>query len=493
MAAGLDQFGQGAQRSARRLRLAARRGAEQARHRRSSMYRLLSPRPYRIEMLLVLGFLAVTRIFSLRAAKIGIQIGALPLFLTDLTLLALLVAALFLRPGRLLVWLSSGRGATAAGAALWMLCGASLIYFAQAFPAYRIMAARDLATFSYALFFPLTFFALTDRLWAVRVTRYCVYSGVVLAVMMLAQRVTGLDLWLGELQRNIGGSWISYVGSDDHGAIAASSMMGLFAYLMLEREHRRFHAAAALVCFLALAANGARSAVVGVVLCAIVMFFAVSTRHRVFFAVLCASLLALAVLATVLPQSIPGVPELHNFVLGVTSAGSGNSDLDTSFRLVRWRDAFDTWLGSPAFGVGYGCDILNRVYIGYNLAGKFNEGMPHNTYLFVLARMGLFGLGLIGFAMMLGMRRLFAAVRRYRLPDDLAALNVLVTLAAYGAFVLFFERPMNNAGFWIMLAAGLRLAGSARDAKRAELASRLETATAPRRARIEIRRLAVID
>jgi hypothetical protein len=41
---------------------------------------------------------------------------------------------------------------------------------------------------------------------------------------------------------------------------------------------------------------------------------------------------------------------------------------------------------------------------------------------------------------------------------------VLITLAGFGAFVLFFRRPMNNAGFWIMLAVGVRLAQTSRAA-----------------------------
>ena len=40
--------------------------------------------------------------------------------------------------------------------------------------------------------------------------------------------------------------------------------------------------------------------------------------------------------------------------------------------------------------------------------------------------------------------------------------KVLVTLAGFGAFALFSERPMNNGGFWIMLPVGVRLAETSR-------------------------------
>ncbi len=435
----------------------------------SRMRKILSLRPFRLEILLIIGYLVATRLFSLSAAKIGINLGPLPLFLTDLTLFALIGLALLRRPGKLMFWLSSGRGATTAGVALWLLCGISVIYFIIAFPVYKVMAVRDLAIFCYSLFFPLTYFAIGNRGWAIRVTRYCVYSGLVLAVMILVQKMTGLDMGLGELSRNINGSWVAYVGGDDYGAITASAMMGLIAYLMLERDYRRFHAIGAFVCLLALAANGARSAVVGAAVAGAVSFVLLSTRYRIIFGAICAALIFVVLAGATLPDTIPGAPALHNLSIGISSAVGASKDMDAQFRIGRWHDVIGTWLTDPVFGVGYGKEILNSAFIGSDVVGEFNEGMPHNTYLFLLARMGLVGFGLVVLAMLFGIGKLIGSVRRYRQPDDLAALNVLVTLAAYATFVLFFERPMNNAGFWIMLAAGLRLAETSRAAMMARL------------------------
>lgn len=425
---------------------------------------MLSLRPFRLEILIIIGYLVATRLFSLSAAKIGINLGPVPLFLTDLTLLALIGLAMRRRPGTLMYWFSSGRGATAAGVALWMLCGVSVIYFIIAFPIYKVMAVRDLAIFCYSLFFPLTYFAIGNRGWAIRVTRYCVYSGVVLAVMILAQKMTGIDLGLGELSRNINGSWIAYVGGDDYGAITSSAMMGLIGYLILDRDYRRFHAIGAFVCLIALAANGARSAVVGAAVAGGICFLLLSTRYRIIFGVICATLIFVVLAGSTLPETIPGASELHDMSIGITSAVGGSSDMDAQFRIGRWHDVVGTWLTDPVFGVGYGKEILSSIYAGADVDGKFNSGMPHNTYLFLLARMGLIGFVLVVFAMLFGIGKLIGAVRRYRQPDDLAALNVLVTLTAYAAFVLFFERPMNNAGFWIMLAVGIRLAQTSRAA-----------------------------
>jgi hypothetical protein len=55
------------------------------------------------------------------------------------------------------------------------------------------------------------------------------------------------------------------------------------------------------------------------------------------------------------------------------------------------------------------------------------------------------------------MRRLWKMVKLTHSPDALAALNILVAMAGFAAFVLFFERPVNNAPFWIMLALSTRL------------------------------------
>jgi hypothetical protein len=54
--------------------------------------------------------------------------------------------------------------------------------------------------------------------------------------------------------------------------------------------------------------------------------------------------------------------------------------------------------------------------------------------------------------------------RPVRREEELAALNILIAMAGFAAFVLFFERPMNNAAFWIALAAGVRLAETSRPA-----------------------------
>jgi O-antigen ligase len=425
---------------------------------------LLSLKPWRADMMLIVGYLVMTRVGSLSAAKLGVQIGPVPLFLTDMTLISLLIVSLFKRPGQVLYWATAGQKAGGSGWAVWMLCVAGIFYFVFAFPIYHLFAVRDLAIFAYSLFFPLTYFAVTSRIWAQRITRYFVYSGIILAVLMLIQFASGVDIGFGTNVREILGRNITYVGSDDFGGILAASLMGLVAYALLERERKTFHLAAAFLCFFAMAATGTRSAMVGCSVAAVVTFILVSHRYRIGFCIVAAILVVAMIVGAALPESVPGVQALHDFDTAIVSASGGSADENAAFRLERWTDAYHTWQANPVFGVGFGRDVLHQIYVPNWAPDKFNLGMPHNTYLFLLARAGLLGFGLVMVAMMVTFWRLGWAVRRYRQPDDLAAMNALVAMAGFAAFVLFFERPMNNAGFWIMLAVGMRLAQTSRAA-----------------------------
>jgi hypothetical protein len=58
--------------------------------------------------------------------------------------------------------------------------------------------------------------------------------------------------------------------------------------------------------------------------------------------------------------------------------------------------------------------------------------------------------------------------RREYGPDRVAAAAVLITMAGFAFFVLFFERPMNSAEFWILCAIGLKLAPKFRVKRQAE-------------------------
>jgi O-antigen ligase len=214
-----------------------------------------------------------------------------------------------------------------------------------------------------------------------------------------------------------------------------------------------------LICFVGLAAATTRSAIVGLSLAAGLSFVIADERGRFQIAVTGGILAGLVLIAALLPEGIPHMGILRSLYLGVSSAIGGVSvDATGAWRMTRWAVALRLWLCHPIFGAGFGTLLLP-----YSLdtdqfrTGLFNGGAPHNTYLFVLDRMGIVGFSLIIFCWVYSMRRLWKMVRMSHSPDALAALNILVAMAGFAAFVLFFERPVNNAPFWIILALGARL------------------------------------
>ena len=129
--------------------------------------------------------------------------------------------------------------------------------FVLAFSEYGLYAVRDLAIFGYSLFFPLTCFAIRDRRDGVRLLRYLTYSGVVLALLLLFQLASGVDLGLfGEATRFILGRRVPEIGGEVAG-FNVFSLAALLSYVTFERQLHRRHLLCALVCFFALAATPA--------------------------------------------------------------------------------------------------------------------------------------------------------------------------------------------------------------------------------------------
>ena len=429
---------------------------------RSSPFAVLGLRGMTLELWLLLAYIVVMGIGDLRAAKLGIYIGSVPIFLTDITLILLLVTSFVRWPSRMLYWLSEGVGAGPVGRVVWILCIVATIYFVFAIPTYGLFAVRDLAIFGYSLFFPLTCFAIRDRRDAVRLLRYLTYAGVVLALMLLFHEATNIDFGLfGQNTRFILGRAVHEEGTGDAGAFAVFSLVALFAYVSCERKLIRFHSICAIACFFALASTTSRAGVVGVALAAGVTFFCVTSRHRVRYAIFAGFLALIVVLSPLIPVVVPGAGLLQGLRLAVLSALTGGThDPTASFRMIRWKIIFELWMTHPVFGVGFGRMLLPLTLPslrGTERLGGFNMGMPHNTFLFLAARMGLIGLLSVVFCWFFMLRRLFLVSKRTRRADELATTNILAMMLGLAFFVLFFERPMLNTMFWIVMAIGQRL------------------------------------
>jgi O-antigen ligase len=413
--------------------------------------------------LVLFAYLIVTRIGFLPAAKLGFRFGSVPVFLTDMVLLCVTFATLLTHTNPLSRWALSGKGAGSAGLAVWALCLLSLVYFAFAVSEYGVLAARDLAIFGYSLFFPVAFFCLGTRDAAVRTVRVFVYSGVALAVLLVLQASLGLGWgFFGTEARVVGDHVVMFVGTGDVGGFVAFSLAGIVSYAVFGRRHRVVHLMLAAACLAALAIVATRAAVFGLALCGVAMLGTVESKDRHRFVFLICLLLLVGVGTTFLPEDIAGVARLHKFYLAVGSAMGGANDGNAAFRLTRWKYVIDLWSQHPLLGIGFGEALYPSWLISPDEAvGEFNVGMPHNTYLMILARVGIVGLSLILFSLLSTLCPLFrsGSVGGTRNPDSMAAANVIICMTAFAGFVLFFERPMHGAAFWIILAVAYRLAG----------------------------------
>jgi O-antigen ligase len=427
---------------------------------RNSMAGVLGLRGMTLELWLILAYIVVIGVGDLAAAKLSIHIGSVPIFLTDITLLLLLAVSLVRSPSRILYWLSEGVGGGPVGRVVWILCIVATIYFVLAFSEYGLYAMRDLAVFCYSLFFPLTCFAIRDRRDAVRLLRYLTYAGVVLALLLLFQIASGVNLGLFyKSTRFILGHAVPEIGGS---VFNVFSLVALFAYVIFDRKLRRFHILCALACFFALAAETSRGCVTGVAIAAGLTFLRATPKYRVRCALFGGFLAVPVFLSPLIPLTIPGAGLLQGLRLSVLSAliGGSSGDPTAMFRMIRWRITFALWLTHPVFGVGFG-----RMLLPYTLPslqtemrlGQFNMGMPHNTFLFLAARMGLIGLLSVLFCWLFVLRRLFVVSKNAGEADELAAANMLVMMFGFGMFGLLFERPQLNAVFWIVIAIGQRL------------------------------------
>ena len=456
-----------------RTRLLPRLGTSD---RTSSLAAALSLHKMPLELSLILVYVVAATVGDLKVGKVSVQIGAVPVFFTDITLILILLISFIRWPARVLYWVSVGTGAGLISRGVWVLCLLAIVYFALAVPEYHLYALRDLAIFGYSLFFPLTYFAIRDRRDAAKVLWYFIYSSVILAVIVLLQFAIGgvrghlalvdsvsASLYMNGIGEGVHSSFgraILQLTNDDDASFAVFALAALASYIILDRRWRRFHILCAIACFLALAVATSRAAVVGLTLASAVTFICLGAGYRVRHALFVAICALTVIASSAMPHAIPGVNLMRGLRTSVLNAIGGPSvDPTSEFRMIRWSYATDLWLGHPMLGVGFGCPIIPAGLVDENEGrGEYNVGMPHNTFLFLAARTGIVGLGVVLFCWIGVFRRLVRKFRGTRGPDELAMVNILMAMFGFAMFVLFFERPVTNAMFWILMAVGARLA-----------------------------------
>jgi O-antigen ligase len=401
------------------------------------------------EVIVILAYILITRLSLGNEANYGFWIGSVPIFPTDVALVLLLGFSVWRRRAWLQKWIVKGKGAGSIGRAVWCLCILAALYAALAWPAYQILALRDLAMFGYSLFFPLTYAVINDRHSAVRITRWFVYGSLILAIPLALEAVTGLNLGLnvGDQSLMTSSGLLRRIPVGDLGSNLGFTLSALLVYLLLTSERRWINAVAAFVCLIGIAVSLSRSAILGFAAATLFTFLIVRKRRRI--------LLALS--ATVGGLWLLGYSSLfQNLTAAVKSGTTILDDADFQFRLFRWGEALILWLTHPLRGAGFGVEICTP---DPNETGLFNVGMPHNSYLTLLARMGILGLGLFLFCYGRGLFVLLKSLRSKGVdPDSLAVANILIAMGIFAGFNLFLEEPLLIGPFWIMLAVACRLA-----------------------------------
>ena len=408
---------------------------------------------------LVVAYLVVTRIGYLKAAKIGIEIGPIPLFLTELFILLSVGVVLATRSRLLIGWLLTGGTAGWPGVSLWLLLLASVVYCAAAFGQWGILAVRDLAIFGYGIIYPLTYIALDSKEKAATAMRAFAYSGVILAILLIGDTVLGLHLIFEEELRGVEGIGnIASFGGGDVGGIIAFSTAALLAYAGIASKRRLFHLGCAALCLYAVMIGQTRSAMIGLGLAMFYIFLGVKPLVRMMLLVMIVSSVAVVAVIPVLFPETSVARVIAGFWLTLHSASGGASDANAYFRLLRWGAVLDLWKSEPIFGVGFGRPVIPAALIDLSEVGMFNVGLPHNTYLTVLARLGLFGFILVIVPWLGSVAAAFATVHRRRFgADAFAAGAAMLVMTGFAFFVLFLERPMHAASLWMLAAIVTRL------------------------------------
>jgi O-antigen ligase len=422
---------------------------------------LLSLAGFSAELWVIAIYLTATGVADLKAAKLGVMLGPLPLFFTDLTFLVVLATSFLRWPSRLLYWLSEGVGAGRVGRAVWLIMVMALIWFCLAISDYPLYAARDLAIFEYCMFYTLVYLAIRDRRGAVRLLQCFMYAGVIGAALLVVQATTGLDFGLFERERRVElGRTFFALRSGDANVFSALSLAALLPYVIVKDRLRVFHLGCIILCFCSMVASEARTGVVALAMAVLVTVYCTRSGHRARLLIAAAALTLPVVIAPLVPHNVPGASELKNLRLSVVSgAGGPLVDANAEFRAIRWRCAFQTWAGHPFLGVGFGREIIPAGLVDPGeRKGQFNLGMPHNSFLYIGARAGLLGLALYLYCWGSPVMRLLVAFRRSHRVEDLAVANILVAMFGCAMFGLFIERPGTDASLWIFVAIGSRLA-----------------------------------
>jgi O-antigen ligase len=315
-----------------------------------------------------------------------------------------------------------------------------------------------------ALLLPIAFTAIRNRRDAVRIFAAIVVGAAIAAVSAIVSPPPPESAISGRAAGTVG----------DPNELAAALLVGLAiatAFLVnrhIKRPLRALSGIAAVLCLAGILISLSRGGLIGGA-CALLIAIVVGGRWRGRVLALCGALAVLAVGYFALLASLPAKER----VLDV-SAGGGTGRLDL------WTVALRMIQAHPFGGIGSGQFPISSVHYllrpGLIQSGAFILSTPkvaHNTYLNVLAELGVFGGSLFIAMIAFSVGCAIVAIRRLTRAKDecmeILARGFVVALGGYLATLMFLSESTEKL-FWILMAIGPALLAVAtaveRDAQR---------------------------
>lgn len=173
--------------------------------------------------------------------------------------------------------------------------------------------------------------------------------------------------------------------------------------------------------------------------------------------------LVLAIIVAVLLQFAAASDAFLTIAGKYATLGAPLEEANALWRYLYWQAVLKLWSASPITGVGFAHDLGEQE----PWLVEVDRADPHNSYLALLARTGMIGVGLLGVLWVLSVVVLTTLARGPQsLPGTSLAritLGCLLGISVYAAMNVTLEAPYHAPFFWLFLGMGLALSERARE------------------------------
>lgn len=246
-----------------------------------------------------------------------------------------------------------------------------------------------------------------------RSARVVQLAGIVPALVAVQQTLTGTGTTIGATMRASGTLSQANPAAFFFTLCAVASLV-----LAFEGTRRRFDLLAVVGFAVAVVTTGSITGLMSLVLALVLL--TVLTRGLLSRAT-GTLLTAIVVLVVAAVASPVGRGRLAEFTAAPSAEGEGNSLL---WRYEAWGKVIDAWQASPVTGLGLGATMPG---------GVLETNIPHNEYLWLLAEMGVLGLGLLLLVVAATVGLVLRFVRQGAARENAALVVTLVVATALNA------------------------------------------------------------